>query len=248
MAAWWDNYDFNLGDIFSHLGDLAGGFRDLPRDVPRDVGWFFDQFGGLFTDTSGQAPAAQQAAGPTGQAPPDISSLLRGLLGGAAGGGGRGAPAGPAGYTTPDGVFIADGSPQDRYYKLVDAVWTRVFGAHPGFAQARIFHDMGIENTDQLNQVILSMPSHIKAPDGNAISIGVYENMLQVGNKASQQYTGRPVPDSLIKQWVADGVTEPAAIQNWFFSHPTKDIPLEQYGQIWDAANDWTQDMSTRFR
>jgi len=138
-------------------------------------------------------------------------------------------------------VVITDGSPEDRYYKMVDAVWTKIFGFHPDFAQARVFQQMGIQNTDQLNQVIVQMPSHIKAPDGTPITVGTYEDMLTTGNKFSQQYFGRPIPDSLITDWVAQGLTEPAAIENWFWSHPAKDIPKDTYGAIWDSANQWTQ-------
>lgn len=244
MASWWDNFT-NPANVIQKQMSQVPGFTDLWNREWGDVGGLWGDVSSFFTDTSGQLPSSTAGPGASQAPQPDLSSLLQGLLGSQ---GTSGTATGPAGYTTPDGVFIADGSPEDRYYKLVDAVWTKIFGAHPDFAQARVFHDMGVQNTDQLNQIILQMPSHIKAPDGTPITIGNYEDMLTTGNKFAQQYFGRPVPDSLITQWVSDGLTEPNAIQNWFYSHPAKDIPKDTYGAIWDQANQWTQQMSTRFQ
>lgn len=225
--SWFDNFGSAIvPGTTINLGQLGG-----------DIGGFL---GGLFgPDVSGQTPTP----GGTQQQPqgPDLSQLIQSLGGLAGGTSGGGASSGPSGYTTPDGTFVADNSPEDRYYKLVDAVWTRIFGFHPDFAQARLFQQMGIQNTDQLQQVILQMPSHITSPDGTPINIGTYEDMLTTGNKYAQQYFGRPIPDTLISQWVASGTTTPDAIQNWFYSHPANDLPADQYGAIWDAANQWTQ-------
>lgn len=239
---WWDNYQPTgrrpgarpapgLGQVFQDIGGFFGGLGSL--------------FGGSNQPTGAPPTDATQPQGTTNA---DALAKLQALLGGGGLAGGGGAAAGPAGYTTPDGVFITDGSAEDRYYKLVDAIWTKFYGAHPDFAQARVFHDMGVENTDQLNQIMLQMPSHIKQPDGTPITLGVYENILTEGNKSAQKYFGRPIPDSLITQWVAQGFTTPAAIDNWFFSHPAKDIPKDQYGAIWDAANQWTQEVWGKFK
>jgi hypothetical protein len=232
---WWNNwsipwYEQQIGGAFSALGSLA-------RDVE-----------GFFTDTSGQTPTPPpQPQRPGAPGLGDLSQILG--LGGAAGGGGGGGGAAPFdGYTTPDGVQVRNGSPEDHYYKLADAVFTRLYGSHPDFAMARTFHDMGVENTDQLQQILLQMPSHIKSPDGTPITIGVYEDMLSNGNKSAQKFFGRPIPDSLIKDWVAQGITEPAAIENWFWSHPASDLPKDQYGAIWDAASQWTQKVWGAFK
>ncbi len=241
MSNWWDNWSQAQSGSFSGL-DLQG-LGDAWDAISSAVGSWWG--GGV--DVSGQDP---QRGGVNTQQPSssglgDLGSLLQMLGGGGAGGGGAAAP---AGYTTPDGVFIKDGSSEDGFYKMADAVFSKVYGRHPDFAQARIFHDMGVQNTDQLQQILLQMPSHITQPDGTPITIGVYEDMLQTGQAAAQKYLGRPVPDSLIKDWVAQGVTTPAAINNWFFSHPANDIPPDQYGAIWDSANQWIQSTWSGFK
>ncbi len=262
-GSWWDNFSNVAGryasDAFSQLTYGSVNWGDVEQGLG-DIGGFLGALGGdvsgLFgggVDTSGQPQSGGARLRQPGQQG-DLSQLeqLLGGLGSRAGGGAAAPPAGlaapPAGYTTPDGVFVADSSPEDRYYKLADAVWSKVFGSHPDFVQAKVFHDMGIENTDQLQQVLLQMPSHIKAPDGTPITIGNYEDMLTTGNKFAQKYFGRPIPDSLITDWVAKGLTEPAAIENWFWSHPANDIPKDQYGAAWDAANKWTQQVAGAFR
>lgn len=235
MSDWWNNWSQAQSGSFSGI-DLQG-LGEVWNAISGPVsGWF-----GGGVDVSGQTPpqrggvSTQPSSGGLG----DLSSLLN-MLGGTAGGG-SGAAAAPAGYTTPDGVFIKDGSPEDGFYKLADAVFAKVYGRHPDFAQARVFHDMGVQNTDQLQQILLQMPSHIKQPDGTPITIGVYEDMLQAGQAAAQKSLGRPIPDSLISEWVAQGITTPAAINNWFYQHPASDIPSDQYGAIWDTANQWIQ-------
>jgi len=241
-SSWWDNWSVGgaLGAYYNALG--TAGHNLLTGQWGPGVSWdelqqLLGELGSSSVDTSGQAPPAAGQPQQQGTGSDNLQQLLQSL--GASGSGSS--ATGPSGYTTPDGVFITDGSPEDRYYKLVDAVWTKIFGFHPDFAQARVFQQMGVENTDQLNQIILQMPSHIKAPDGTPINIGTYEDMLTTGNKFGQQYFGRPIPDSLITDWVAKGVTEPSAIENWFYTHPANDIPKDTYGAIWDAANQWTQ-------
>lgn len=247
MGNFWDNWSVGgaLGDYYSGLGTVLNNFTSGAWGPGASAGAVEQWLGGLSSgavDTSGQTPAAggaqNQPPGGAGTGSDALQQLLQSLAGGSAG---AGTATAPAGYTTPDGVFINDNSPEDRYYRLVDAVWTKIFGFHPDFSQAQMFQQMGIQNTDQLNQVILQMPSHIKAPDGTPITIGNYEDMLTTGNKFATQYFGRPIPDSLISDWVAQGLTEPSAIENWFWSHPAKDIPTDTYGAIWDAANMWTQ-------
>ncbi len=221
---WWERMAQNAWNQAQHLFQGSGG-------------------GAVGAPPTAQAGQPQQS----GMSPQDFLKSLGFDPSSLAGGGGGGAAAFD-GYVTPDGVQIKNGSAEDRYYKLVDAIWTKFYGAHPDFAQARTFHDMGVENTDQLNQIMLQMPSHIKGPDGTPITLGVYEDMLTEGNKSAQKYLGRPIPDSLITQWVKDGLTTPAAIDNWFYSHPASDIPKDQYGAAWDAANQWTQQVWGQFK
>lgn len=248
MGNWWNNWS-GPSTLGPHIG--LGPFGSwLERQIPvlgEDVGQLISDWW-----NSGERQTTSVSGQPPSQAPQmpssggDLSQLLQQLGGaGAAGASGSGAS---NQYITPDDVTITDGSPEDRYYRMADAVWTKIFGAHPDFAQARVFHDMGAENTDQLTQIVLQMPSHIKMPDGAAINIGTYEDILTTGNKFAQQYLGRPIPDSLISQWVASGVTTPAAIENWFWSHPANDIPKDQYAAVWDVANQWTQQVAGAFR
>lgn len=249
---WFDNFSSPQPMSLFGLGLLnppdVGGIVQQGQHALGQIG---DFLGGIFQpDVSGQAPQSQPSKQQPKQQPSslgDLSSLLGGL-GGLAGGGGAGGYAGPPGYTTPDGVFINDNSPEDRYYKMADAVWSKVFGAHPDFAQAKMFRDMGVQNTDQLQAIVLQMPSHIHLADGTPINIGTYEDMRTTGQQLSDKYFGRPVPDTLIQQWAQGGMTTPAAIENWFYSHPATDIPPDQYGAIWDSANKWTQQVWGRMK
>jgi len=247
MASPWDNWSSGgVGGFAFPSGIDPSSWEAGIQSLANTVGGWFQGLAGGTVDTSGQAPAPGGAQ-PQSPGNQDLSSLLQ-MLGGASGGTASGGTAASNTYTTPDGVSITIGSAEDHYYQLVDAVWVKLFGSHADFAQARVFHDMGIQNTDQLNQVLVQMPSHIKQPDGTPINIGTYEDMLTTGNKLGQQYFGRPIPDSLITDWVAQGITEPAAIQNWFFNHPANDLPKDQYGAAWDAANQWTQQVWGNFK
>jgi hypothetical protein len=242
---WFDNFNPAklVGQYYSELGTVAHDLTSgqFGPGTTLEGLWSYLQDMSVPASVSGQTPPRQNAQPQSQQQGPSSLQDLLNQLGASAGGGGTAGA--PAGYTTPDGVFVNDNSPEDRYYKLVDAVWTKVYGAHPDFAQARIFHDLGVENTDQLNTILMEMPSHIKLADGTAVNIGQYESMKTTGQQMSDKYFGRPVPDTLIQQWARGGLTTPAAIQNWFYSHPASDIPADQYGAIYDAANQWTQDI-----
>lgn len=186
------------------------------------------------------APGAGSAPGTAG-APVDPTQALLAQIGAALGGssasgGSSGSASAPAGYTTPDGVWINDNSPQDTYYRMIDAVWTRLYGAHPPFSMVQTMRDLGVENTSQLDTIMLQMPSHIKNPDGSAVPLGVYDQIKGVGNSFSDKYFGRPIPDSLITEWVKKGITDPESIELWFLNHPAHDIPKDVYGKLFDQA------------
>ncbi len=246
MADW-----YNFGGGVPSLGDIGnligGAFSALGQDFgsagrgSHTAGGGADLFG---TAAPSQGPQAQPKGAGTMQGPQDLNSLLQSL--GAAGtmsggSGGASGSSGPAQYITPDGVTITDGSAQDAYYKKVDAIWTKVYGAHAPYAMVQFFHQQGAENTDQLDTIMKGMPSHISNKDGSRIPLGQYEDMKSVGNGFADKFFGRPIPDSLIQQWAKDGVTTPAAIELWFDSNPATSVPKDAYQSIYDNALGWTQ-------
>lgn len=135
-------------------------------------------------------------------------------------------------YTTPDGHTIFPGTQEDRYYKMADAVWTKIYASHPPWSVVQSFIAQGIQNTDQLTNIINGMPSHIPG-----WSIGEYEGRKSVADNLAQKAWGRPVPDSLMSQLASQGIESPDQIQAWFANHPASAIPKEDYQQIFDLAN-----------
>lgn len=238
MSINWNQTMDQIGHFFTHPPGWLTGLTDDPAEMAKNrkanedfVNWF---------ESLNPFRAAPPAGSPSTLGGPsssstDLKSLFESLYG--SGGAAAGSSA-PAGYYTPDGVWINDNSPQDSYYRMVDAIWTRIYGQHPPFSMVQTFHDLGVENTSQLDTVMKQMPSHISNPDGSKMPIGQYDVMKGTGEAFSDKYFGRPIPDSLIQDWASKGITDPQSIELWFLNHPGKDIPKDVYGQIFDAASD----------
>jgi hypothetical protein len=216
-------------DPFAWLGDLGNWFMNSPFLPELGLNQSLSQ---MLQPSPTAGTQTQQTA--TGGTNPNLQSLYQQILG-AAGAAGSASGA-PAGYYTPDGVWINDNSPQDAYYRMVDAIWTRIYGQHPPFSMVQTFHDLGVENTSQLDTIMKQMPSHISNPDGSKMPIGQYDVIKGTAESFSDKYFGRPIPDSLIQQWAKSGITDPESIELWFLNHPAKDIPKDVYGKIFDAA------------
>jgi hypothetical protein len=240
-----------VADWYNFGGNFGGGVpsSDFDPHVLQQVGGMLGSAWNSLTSGFGsstapsQGPQAQPKGAGTMQGPQDLNSLLQslgaaGTMGGASSGA---ASSGPAQYITPDGVTITDGSAQDTFYKKVDAIWTKVYGAHAPYAMVQFFHQQGAENTDQLDTIMKGMPSHISNSDGSRVPLGQYEDMKSAGNQLADKFFGRPIPDSLIQQWAKDGVTTPAAIELWFDSNPATSVPKDAYQNIYDNALGWTQ-------
>jgi hypothetical protein len=228
-----------MGDYFNWPApdpETSRGMTDEINNWLRGVGDWFQQ-----------VTAPSPPAGTQGETQPktssDLNSLYQSLFGNLASQSGSGSGGAPAGYYTPDGVWISDNSPQDAYYRMVDAIWTRIYGQHPPFSMVQTFHDLGVENTSQLDTIMKQMPSHISNPDGSKMPIGQYDVMKGTAESFSDKYFGRPIPDQLIQDWVKQGITDPESIELWFLNHPAKDIPKDVYGKIFDAAASQTKQL-----
>lgn len=233
-------FGFNLGSNLSHVVSSwesnlqalwnAGNTTLVNWDIPG-------------TEPIG-APQQQQQAPRYSPGIPNILGAVGGLpasSGGSGGGGGGAGSSGPAGYYTPDGVFIANGSSTDTYYKLIDSAWTKTYGQHAPFAMVQTMRNLGVQNTSQVATIMNELPSHIQNPDGSMMPMGQYNNIYSTGQQLSDKYFGRPISDAVIQQWTKQGITTPAAISLWFQNHPATDIPQDVYGKIFDQASQWTQ-------
>jgi hypothetical protein len=229
---------FNLGNSLSHLVGTWG--QDLQALGTAANNWLEQGSYPIFGPVGG--PSQQQQPPSYSPGIPNILGAVGGLpASGAGGSGGSSAAAGPAGYFTPDGVFISNGSSSDTYYKLIDAAWTKTYGQHAPFALVQTMRNLGVQNTSQVNTIMNQLPSHIQNPDGSMMPIGQYNDIYSTGQQLSDKYFGRPISDAVIKDWVKQGVTSPEAIDLWFQNHPATDIPQDVYGQIFDQASQWTQ-------
>lgn len=235
---WWDNFT-----SWANQPWMMNPFNENDQTSyrPSDI-WKMTQDRLGLTGLLTPAPTAGSptTSGAQAQGQQDLQSLYQQLYnqGVAAGQ----ASSAPAGYYTPDGVWIADNSPQDAYYRMVDAIWTKIYGQHPPYSMVQTFHDLGVENTSQLDTIMKQMPSHITNPDGSKMPIGQYDVIKGTAESFSDKYFGRPIPDSLIQDWTSKGITDPESIELWFLNHPAKDIPKDVYGQIFDAASQKIQD------
>lgn len=236
MSSGWDNFTNWMSNPPGWLTGLTNDPVEMAKNKKANQD-FVDWFEGFFKPPkpTAQAGTATATKDPSSSAT-DLASIYQSLFGpGSAAS--SGAATAPAGYYTPDGVWINDGSPQDTYYRMVDSVWTRIYGQHPAFSMAQTFRDQGVENTAQLDTIMKQMPSHITNPDGTKMPIGQYDVIKGTGETFSDKYFGRPIPDSLIQDWAKKGITDPQSIELWFLNHPAKDVPKEVYGQIFDAAS-----------
>lgn len=215
---------------------------ETSKGMTDQINEWLGQVGNWFQQVTAPSPPAGTAGAGQPQTSSDLNSLYQQLFGNlqsqAAGASGA-----PAGYYTPDGVWINDNSAQDSYYRMVDAIWTRIYGQHPPFSMVQTFHDLGVENTSQLDTIMKQMPSHITNKDGSKMPIGQYDVIKGTAESFSDKYFGRPIPDQLIQDWVKQGITDPESIELWFLNHPAKDIPKDVYGKIFDAASSQTKQL-----
>lgn len=261
--SWWPtSWDIDWKNIAENAipgGAIADHWNEIPGDLSQ-IGGIFSAIGTTVHDIIGPSSASDTPAKPRGpgegggDSSASINDIARRLLGGGnlggggggsrgggSGGSGGGASSGPPQYITPDGVVITEGSPQDEYYKMADALWMKNYGSHPPFSIVQTFRDLHIENTSQLEEVMNGMPSHIKNADGSAVPIGQYNAARTTANTIADKYFGRPVPDNMIQDFFSKGIANPAGIELFFLNHSAKDIPKDVYGQIYDQAAEWTK-------
>lgn len=142
-------------------------------------------------------------------------------------------------YFTPDGHKVQENSPDDRWYNMINSVWKKVYGANAPYYAAQALAQTGVQNMDQVQSILDEMPSDIPG-----LSMGQREKLKGAAQSAADKWLGRPVPDALIAQFAAEGKTSPIAIEEWFHSHSSTDIPRDQYTAVWDSMNQWTQSLT----
>jgi murein DD-endopeptidase MepM/ murein hydrolase activator NlpD len=139
--------------------------------------------------------------------------------------------------TTPDQRIVDANSPLGQWYQAVDSVWVSVFGQHAPLQSAIDFRNGGVQTHQGITDAVNGLPSNI-AP---GVSIGSFNSLEQSVNAASNSAFGRPVPQSLVTQFFAQGITSASDVKLWFDTHSSSDIPPAQFQAVFDAANPYTQ-------
>jgi hypothetical protein len=137
----------------------------------------------------------------------------------------------PQPYMTPDGHAIDPNSNDYSYYQMVDGIWQKLYFSHAPWSVVETFKAQHITDAAQAEAILNEMPSHIPG-----WSIGTYDSVKAAAEKIAAKNFGRPIPDSLMKDFAAKGISTPAQVSAWFMQHPSKDIPKEDYQAVFDAA------------
>ena len=133
---------------------------------------------------------------------------------------------------TPDGKVLYAGTPDRQAYDLLNTVYEKLYGTPAPFSMVAAVHAAGVTNASQMAALAANWPSDIPG-----VSFGVRDNIYNVANGIAMKEWGRPIPDSLVKQLAASGVTDTNGIKTWFDDHLPSDMPATDYQQIYDAVN-----------
>jgi murein DD-endopeptidase MepM/ murein hydrolase activator NlpD len=136
------------------------------------------------------------------------------------------------GYPTPDGHFIFSNSQEDQLYTMAAAAWRQVYGTRPPWSVVQALQASGVHNEFDLQNAINQMPSSI-----SGMNIGQFQTAMSTLDSLGKQYFNRPMPQSLLRQLAAQGITSPQQMQEWFMTHPATDIPQDQFQALADYAN-----------
>jgi len=195
-----------------------------------------------FIDPSGQnqdpMPFLQQLYSPTGSGA-NASNLYSNWMGGMFQSSAQVTPteANQNLVTTPDQRLLDLNSPTGLWYQAVDSVWTSIFGQHAPLQAAIDFHNSGISTRQGIQDAVNGLPSGIVP----GVTIGAFNNLDQAVNSLSTQMFGRPAPQSLVAQFFQQGITSASDAKLWFDTHSSSDIPTQDYQQVFDAMNPYTQ-------
>lgn len=143
-----------------------------------------------------------------------------------------GTPQNAGSYTTPDGHVIYKGTADDSYYSLIATPYEHYYGAPPPWSLVMAMRQQGVTNSDQMAAIAANWPSDIPG-----LSFGQRENIYNTANGIAMKEFGRPIPDSLVKQFAQQGITSNDGIQLWFASHLPSEMPKDDYQQLYDATN-----------
>lgn len=132
-------------------------------------------------------------------------------------------------YFTPDGTMITPNTQLDRYYNMVNGFWKSTYGENaPGWA-ANMLMKTGVQNVEQVKGIMDNMPSDI-----SGLTMGARRTLKANVENLTQKLFGRTAPDSMLRQFHAQGLTNPVAIEEWFHSHPASDMPQADFQGVYD--------------
>jgi len=139
---------------------------------------------------------------------------------------------------TPDNGLVDYNTPSGQWYKTVDTVWQSVYGQHAPLQAAMDFQTSGINTVDSLQLAVNNLPSSIPG-----YTVGQYKAVADAAGAQAQKSLGRSIPQSLVQQFLQQGVTSASDIQLWFESHSSSQMPQGAYQQIFDSSAAYTQNL-----
>jgi len=140
---------------------------------------------------------------------------------------------------TGDGQLVDLNTVEGSWWKTVDSAWTGIYGVHAPLQAARDFRNAGINTVDALQNAMLNLPSSIPG-----VTVGSYQNVSKLVQSAATQSFGRAVPQSLIAQFLQQGITTQDDVKLWFDTHSSSDVPQADYQSIYDAALPYSKALS----
>lgn len=141
-------------------------------------------------------------------------------------------------HVTPDGQTVDFNTPDGTWYKTVDSIWSSVYGQHAPLQAALDFKASGVTTVDALQLTINNLPSNIPG-----VTIGQYKTVSDAAQKQAQQSLGRAVPQSLVQEFLQQGITTSSDIKAWFDFHDSSQVPAGTYQQIFDSSAAYTQSL-----
>lgn len=137
---------------------------------------------------------------------------------------------------TPDHQLIDAKSTAGQWYQTVNSAWKSIYGVNAPFAAATAFQNAGIKTVQDLQNAMNQLPSSVPG-----LTIGAYNALSNSLQGMSQDRFGRPVPQSMIGEMAAKGITTKSDLQLWFDTHSSSDIPKDQYQSVYDSASGYVK-------
>ena len=141
-------------------------------------------------------------------------------------------------FLTSDGHLIYPGSQDYDVFFAAQQLWRKRYGGDPPWSFVSSLIAQGNTTTEQITSAMDQMSSDV--PNMNW---GQRDTLTNDVNSFAQKAWDRPVPDALVKQLAALGITTPGQVQGWIQSHPASALDPGTYAQYFDVANPHTQQL-----